>query len=228
MAEFNTNEVPYRNHDSYTALSGRRDRALRSYLKVLDSVERTDAAYDILFAVDDLLQDYYDLDDGEAVVRLREGMADLLPSDDMFNSDELHRQAKEMLLLFPLRYMAGDLVQSTTLQEAEAWYYHVGAAIIERVCEVHDVSCRGGGATLRCEYSTQCPWRVLRDALITPLTQPDLAGIGYALAPELESAFAHMKMTVAVQLQLITASERLVQGKFFDYLIASQQRPGEE
>lgn len=228
MGEFNPKETSYRNYDDYAALTGRHDRALRSYLRLLDDVQRTDDAYDILFAVDDLLQDYYDLDDANAAVRLREGVADLLPSDDMFNSGELHRQAKEMLLLFPLRYMGDDLAQSATLSEAETWYYQVGAAIIERTSDVHDVRCQGRGVSLRCEHSVQCPWRVLEHMLTAPITQPDLTEISYTLVPEAESAFAHMKMGVAVQLQLISSIESSTRSGFYDYLIASKQSPGEQ
>jgi hypothetical protein len=228
VGEFSAKETSYRNHDYYAALSGRHDRALRSYLRLLDEVQHTDETYDILFAVDDLLQDYYDLDDAGAAMQLRNGAAHLLPSDDMFNDSELYRQAKELLLLFPLRYMGDDLAQTVALQEAEGWYYHVGSAIIERTSGTHGFRCQEEAVGLRCEHSVQCPWRVLKDILTTPIVQADLAALSYMLEPDTESAFAHMKMNVAMQLRLISSTEGSKQSGFYDYLIAAKRYPDEQ
>lgn len=223
MGEYNASELSHYRHDRYSAMSGRHDRALRSYLRSVDEVKYNDESYDILFAVDDLLQDFYDLDNADAAVSLRESVVDLLPSDDMFNDPDTHRQAKELLLLFPLRYMSDSLSQLCTVLEAEAWFYHVGSAIIDRTSALHGSSCRDTGKSLKCRHSTQCPHRVLRTVLTTSVTQPDLAALSYDLLPETEMSFARMKMDVASQLQLVSTDECANHIKFYDYLIMAKQ-----
>jgi hypothetical protein len=143
--------------------------ALMGYLETLDSTNYTTDDYDIMFAVDDLLADHLDLDDDNVAVQLRyqadtEG---LLPSDGMFNDPEMHQTAKELLLLFPLR--SKDITAMVDLsydpEAATAWYYNMAVAILERTDAIHG-DC-GYGANLRCQYSVQCPRRVVARLLQT-------------------------------------------------------------
>jgi hypothetical protein len=69
---------------------------------------------------------------------------------------------------------------------------------------------------------------VLKDILTTPIVQADLAALSYMLEPDTESAFAHMKMNVAMQLRLISSTEGSKQSGFYDYLIAAKRYPDEQ
>ncbi|HEX7484227.1 MAG TPA: hypothetical protein VF281_03680 [Candidatus Saccharimonadales bacterium] len=156
-----------KNYSHYEHIPKAHRDAMMSYFETLDTITQTPDDYDILFAVDYLLADHLDLEEDSTAIMLRDeaDAEGLLPSDEMYNDPDMHRVAKELLLLFPLR--SRDITSLVDLsydsEAAAAWYYNTAVAILERTDETHS-GC-GDGVGLRCNHSAQCPRRVVAKLL---------------------------------------------------------------
>lgn len=207
-------QLPQTRHNHlalYNQLPKQHERALRDYYQALDRTIDTSGGEEFMADIlTTLLQEYHGIGEDQAQQLLEESRAPL-PIEATLHDEDMHRQGKEMLLLFPLLELSNEVSQTYEPAAAEEWYEQVAAAILERTSDSHTADCTPHSMRpyhASCQHSTGCPRRIVANVLTRQAKEPDFSSLEYTLDPRHQIAMTLSKLNAACTLGLATTSTR--------------------
>lgn len=119
------------------------------------------------------------------------------------------RVAWEQFVLLPMKLVAPKLDMMLKVDELRGWYQEAVEDALAVVTGMHGEECVGGGIESRtsvCMFSEECPFVYLANTLRRPINTFEFNTFDYVIDPERARKIATMKIEVACQNHLESAT----------------------